>query len=63
MFFSVFQVNREIHLALHREQTKKCFLEESWEGLGGAGGRETKSFDADFFPPQKTSRKERQDSF
>lgn len=51
MFFSVFQVNREIHLALRREQMEKCFLEGSWEGGDEWGGCETKSSDADFSPP------------
>lgn len=44
MFFSVFQVNREIHLALRREQMEKCFLEGSWEGgdeLGGGGVKQS----------------------
>lgn len=35
-FFSLFQVNREIHLPLHREQSEKCILE-----------KEIKVFDAD----------------
>lgn len=28
LFFSLSQVNLEIHLPLHREQSEKCFLEE-----------------------------------
>lgn len=63
MFFSVFQVNREIHLALHREQKKKCFLEKSWEGLDEGVGAWNKVVWCWFLPPTYKKKGRRQNSF